>query len=32
MKVFKLENEEKNTIFMVIDVLIHDFKAKKAYS
>ncbi len=31
-EVFKLNKEEKNIIFMVIDALIRDFKAKKAYS
>lgn len=31
-EVSKLDNEEKDKIFMVIDALIRDFKAKKAYS
>lgn len=31
-EVSKLSNEEKDKIFMVIDALIRDFKAKKAYS
>ncbi len=31
-EVSKLNNEEKDKIFMVIDALIRDFKAKKAYS
>lgn len=31
-EVSKLNDEEKDKIFMVIDALIRDFKAKKAYS
>ncbi len=31
-EVSKLDIEEKDKIFMVIDALIRDFKAKKAYS
>lgn len=31
-EVSKLDTEEKDKIFMVIDALIRDFKAKKAYS
>ncbi|NAS12898.1 helix-turn-helix domain-containing protein [Poritiphilus flavus] len=31
-EVSKLNDEEKGKIFMVIDALIRDFKAKKAYS
>ena len=31
-EVSKLDNEEKDKIFMVIDALIRDFKAKKAYT
>ncbi len=31
-EVSKLNSEEKDKIFMVIDALIRDFKAKKAYS
>jgi transcriptional regulator with XRE-family HTH domain len=31
-EVSKLNNEEKDKIFMVIDALIRDFKAKRAYS
>ena len=30
-EVSKLNNEEREKIFMVIDALIRDFKAKKAY-
>jgi len=31
-EVSKLDSEEKDKIFMVVDALIRDFKAKKAYS
>lgn len=31
-EVSKLNDEEKDKIFMIIDALIRDFKAKKAYS
>jgi len=31
-EVSKLNDEEKDKIFMVIDALIRDFKAKKAYA
>ena len=31
-EVSKLNNEEREKIFMVIDALIRDFKAKKAYA
>lgn len=31
-KVSKLNSEEKDKIFMVIDALIRDFKAEKAYA
>ena len=31
-EVSKLNDEEKDKIFMVIDALIRDFKAKRAYS
>lgn len=31
-EVSKLNSEEKDKIFMVIDALIRDFKAKKAYA
>lgn len=31
-EVSKLNDEEKSKIFMVIDALIRDFKAKKAYA
>ncbi len=31
-EVSKLDDDEKDKIFMVIDALIRDFKAKKAYS
>ncbi|QMU66575.1 MAG: helix-turn-helix domain-containing protein [Flavobacteriaceae bacterium] len=31
-EVSKLNSEEKDKIFMVVDALIRDFKAKKAYS